>query len=209
MSDKYRAVGSEAETEPGSGGLVLRNLLGITDPEEMEEAESVALVEATVRVIEAERPQNPFTAEDVRYLHRLWLGGIYGWAGEYRQVNMEKDGFTFAVAMHIPTLMQAYERNELATYTPCRPASVATHARALAVTHAELVLIHPFREGNGRCARLLALAMSLQAGYSELDFGPMDEDADAYVGAIHASLTKDYGPMESLFVRVLERSAMA
>ena len=31
-------------------------------------------------------------------------------------------------------------------------------AEALAVVHAELILIHPFREGNGRVARLLALS---------------------------------------------------
>ncbi len=169
----------------------------------------MALVEATVRIMDAETGGHPFTAEDIRYMHRLWLGRIYPWSGEYRQVNMEKDGFTFAVAMHIPVLMQAYERNELAAYTPCRQATVEAQARALAVTHAELVLIHPFREGNGRCARLRALALSLQAGYVQLDFAPMDEDLPGYIGAIHASLDKEYAPMESLFVRVLERSVAA
>ena len=32
---RYRVVGAEAECEPGSNGLVLRNLLGITDPGEL------------------------------------------------------------------------------------------------------------------------------------------------------------------------------
>ena len=36
---RYRVVGAEAECEPGSNGLVLRNLLGITDPEEMANVE--------------------------------------------------------------------------------------------------------------------------------------------------------------------------
>jgi len=39
-------------------------------------------------------------------------------------------------------------------------------ATALAEVHAELILIHPFREGNGRLARLLALLMALQAGFA-------------------------------------------
>jgi cell filamentation protein len=34
-----------------------------------------------------------------------------------------------------------------------------------AAVHAELLLIHPFREGNGRLARWLADLMFLQAGY--------------------------------------------
>jgi len=33
-----------------------------------------------------------------------------------------------------------------------------------AEVHTELVLIHPFREGNGRCSRILASIMALQAG---------------------------------------------
>ena len=40
-----------------------------------------------------------------------------------------------------------------------------------AAVHAEPILIHPFREGNGRCARLLATLMGLQAGLPALDFG--------------------------------------
>ena len=43
-----------------------------------------------------------FTAADVCRIHRLWLGGIYSWAGLYRQVNVKKDDFPFAAAAHIP-----------------------------------------------------------------------------------------------------------
>ena len=40
---RYRVVGDQAECEPGSDGLVLCNLLGITDPEEMAHVEQVLL----------------------------------------------------------------------------------------------------------------------------------------------------------------------
>lgn len=40
----------------------------------------------------------------------------------------------------------------------------------MAVVHAELMLIHPFRDGNGRCGRRATL-MGLQAGLPILDFG--------------------------------------
>jgi hypothetical protein len=43
----------------------------------------------------------------------------------------------------------------------------------LAEVHAELILVHPFRDGNGRLARLVALLMALQAGLPPLDFSPM------------------------------------
>ena len=42
------------------------------------------------------------------------------------------------------------------------------------MVHVELVLIHPFREGNGRLARLLAMLMGLQAGLPMLVFDEME-----------------------------------
>jgi len=38
-------------------------------------------------------------------------------------------------------------------------------AVSIAMVHAELLLIHPFRDGNGRLARWLVDIMATQAGY--------------------------------------------
>jgi len=81
-----------------------------------------------------------------------------------------KDGFPFAAANRVPALMEDYSRKVLGRRTPCRSSERAEIASALAETHAELVLIHPFREGNGRIARVLATLMALQAGLPPLDF---------------------------------------
>ena len=43
----------------------------------------------------------------------------------------------------------------------------------LAVVHAELILVHPFRDGNGRLARLVSLLMARQAGVHSLDFSAL------------------------------------
>lgn len=80
-------------------------------------------------------------------------------------------------------------------------------ARALAEVHAELILVHPFREGNGRLARLLALLMALQAGLPPLDFSPLSGHGKrAYIAGIHAALGRDYAPLAAMFTRVIERS---
>ena len=42
-------------------------------------------------------------------MHRIWLGGIYPWAGRYRQVNLVKHDFPFAAAAQIPQLMETFE----------------------------------------------------------------------------------------------------
>lgn len=80
-------------------------------------------------------------------------------------------------------------------------------ARALAVVHTELVLIHPFREGNGRCSRLLAVLMGLQAGLPALDFdGVRGEEKRRYIAAVQAGLDRDYEPMTAVFRRIIMRT---
>jgi cell filamentation protein len=205
--DKYLAEGVQAEFEPGSRGRVLRNRLGITRIRDMNEAESQALLIAQDAALDRYGIDHRFTAADVQALHRLWLGPIYEWAGEYRSVNIGKGGFQFAHAPLIPGLMRDLERDALARVTPCRLDSVEVAAASLAEVHAELILIHPFRDGNGRVARLLALLMALQAGLPPLDFTPMTgRGRRDYVGGIHAAVGKDYVPLKQLFSRVIERT---
>ena len=67
----------------------------------------------------------------------------------------------------------------------------------IAVVHIELILIHPFREVNGRLSRLLANVMALQAGWPELDYTPWDEYKTDYFAAIQAGLS-DHEPMKGL-----------
>jgi hypothetical protein len=86
----------------------------------MERKESEALLAVTERLIDETRVDQRFTAEDIRRMHRLWLGEIYVWAGEYRQVNVSKGGFMFAAAAQVPRLMDQFERGPLSEYTPCR-----------------------------------------------------------------------------------------
>jgi len=80
----------------------------------------------------------------------------------------------------------------------------------LAEVHTELVLIHPFREGNGRCSRILASIMALQAGLPILDFsfisGPMKSE---YFSAIQIGMDRNYKPMEKLFAEIIENSIPA
>jgi len=79
---RYAAQGPEAEFEPGSRGRVLRNLSGIRSVREMERRETEALFVVTQRLIDETRPDQRFTADDIREMHKLWLSDIYTWAGE-------------------------------------------------------------------------------------------------------------------------------
>lgn len=198
---------AEAQFEPGSRGRVLKNLPGIHRKREMDALEAVKLSEATDYAIRHISADHRFTAKDICGLHRQWLGKVYPWAGDYRQVNIGKGGFTFAMVARIPRLMAEFEREILTSYTPCNFSGMDKIIEALAVTHCELVLIHPFREGNGRLSRLLATLMALQAGLPLLDFsGISGRKKQAYFAAVQAGLAREYAPMEKVFHSVIEKT---
>jgi cell filamentation protein len=132
-------------------------------------------------------------------------GELHSWAGKYRQVNVKKDSFSFAASAQIPKLMTEFEEGPLKRYTPCRSRENLT--AGLAEVHVELVLIHPFREGNGRVARLLAVLMGLQAGLPALYFDKLSgRKRREYFAAVQAGLDRNYEPMAKLFTAVIERT---
>lgn len=198
----------EGQYQPGSHGRVLRNLLGITRKREMDRTELEKQVRAMADLVDRYDRNHIFTADDIRGIHRVWLGSVFPWAGEYRKVNLVKDGFPFAAANQIPRLMAVFEKDILKKYTPCRSRSIEAIVRALAVVHTELVLIHPFREGNGRVARMLATLMGLQAGLPALDFGGVKGwKRQEYFAAVQAGMKDDYRPMERIFISVIRRTS--
>ena len=207
MNGRYDTAGNvEAQFAPGSNGLVLANKLGISDADDMDDVELALLDRLYEDALGSVKVDQRVTVADIREWHRRWLGSVYDWAGRYRTVNMSKGNFTFAASAQVPRLMDNLDKEVLAVRTPCTGMSEDQLTEAIAVVHVELILIHPFREGNGRLSRLLANVMALQAGRPELDCTPWDRRKADYFAAIQAGMT-DYGPMKGLVRRVLRETA--
>ena len=200
----------EDQYMPGSDGKVLKNLLNITTRQEIERVETELLFEVTDQLLDEFDKDHRFSANDLLEIHRRWLGSVYAWAGKYRQVMMSKGNLTFAAPAHIPRLMADFEKEILAKYTPCTFESRQKIVTALAIVHTELVLVHPFREGNGRVSRLLATLMALQAGLPFLDFSGFEKERrEEYFAAVRCGLDRNYEPMEKVFTDVVNRSLQA
>lgn len=60
----------------------------------MDEQEILSLVEVQEHYLDRIDTETEFTAELICRMHHDWLGEIYPWAGQYRTVEMSKDGFT-------------------------------------------------------------------------------------------------------------------
>jgi len=205
---RYKTSGLVEDTfEPGSQGRVLKNKLGVTGKRAMDEIEAREQLRVLNEFLEMFDREHRFSAGDICRMHGAWLGSIYEWAGKYRQVNISKGDFTFAMARQVTMLMEKFENGPLREFTPCLFADNEKIIHAVAVVHTELVLIHPFREGNGRLARMLAVLMGLQAGLPPFDFGGLKgKTKREYFVAVQAGMAYNYVPMESIFRAVLKRS---
>jgi cell filamentation protein len=208
---KYDTSGLiEAQQEPGSRGRVLKNLLGIKKKREMDIAEAREQLRAMAELVALYDRNHRFKADDICNMHKVWLGSIYDWAGKYRQVNISKAGFLFAAAGQVSKLMASFEKEVLRKYTPCSFVLMNDVVTALAVVHTELVLIHPFREGNGRLARMLTMLMAFQAKLPPLDFGIIrGQKRKEYFSAVQAGLDRNYEPMKTVFSGVIGRTFRA
>ena len=102
--------------------------------------------------------------------------------------------------------MRELEQGPLHRHTPCRFRSADRVIQALAEVHVELVLIHPFRDGNGRVARILATLMALQAGFL-LDFRSIQgRQREVYFTAVQAGMARNYKPMEKVFSGIVRKT---
>lgn len=203
---RYSTHGIE-EFERGSNNRVLKNLLGIKHKRQMDIAESDTYDKITVKAMDSYDKSHSFTENDICLIHKLWLGKIYSWAGEYRNVNMSKGNFQFAAAYLVPKLMAEFEKKILNKVTPCNYTNLNEVAEAIAVVHTEFILIHPFREGNGRLGRLISVLMGLQADLPILNFESIKgKKKQEYILAVQAGLDRNYEPMKQVFQSIIQKT---
>lgn len=173
----------------------LPNLLGLRNSEEITEAEFEGFLMAEIMLTEQLTSTTRFDCQYIRNIHKLALGKLYSFAGKYRTVNMSKGGFLFPSALFIPQSMQFFEKNIL-LHLPDHYQDKSGLIEDLARVHGELLFIHPFREGNGRTARILANLMVRKQGYEGLRFNKIN--FREYVIAVQQVSEKNYLPMERI-----------
>lgn len=199
--DRYQVDTDEGLYQPGSNNLVLKNLLGITSPTEIYSVETELLTLLYEEVFE-----HGFRKLDTKTIlrwHYQWLGNLYSWAGKIRTVTMSKPNITFAACSQIDRALLQFESTYLCQFPSLSDFTEEQVFSFLAQSHVEFILIHPFREGNGRISRLLLDVMAVQAGYHPLDYSLWDENKDFYYKAIQAGIGDDYQYMERLVRDVL------
>lgn len=188
---KYRTPKSEDE--------ILPNRLGLSSAEKIAEEEYRGFLRAEIK-FESELDEiNIFDWNVISSMHHTALHHLYEFAGELRQVNVSKGGFLFPAAKFLPTFIQEFE----AAFIHVNSNQIKNYKQLIeyvAPLHAELLFIHPFREGNGRTARLFADLIALKCGFEKFNFEKItDKKMPDYIKAVQSAADKNYEPMIGLF----------
>ena len=183
---------------PDDQGEVLPNLPGLTDQRAVELAEAEGFLRAEITLYDELEDGTVFDLAYLQRMHRLALGHLYAFAGKWREVNLSKGGFNFPSAKYLDATMQEFERSMLKPLPDLYEDRDAL-IRDVALVHGELLFIHPFREGNGRTARLLADMMAQKQGYGKLHWERIGRVRfDDYVQAVQQAAVSNRQPMEDI-----------
>lgn len=156
------------------GGKSIREHLEVINHQE-----AILYVEAIVQ------NKEPFSAWQIRNIHRLVLKGIDDvYAGTYR-----KEDVVIAGAVHVPpTHFKLQEEMEnFINWYQTEALNLHPIEKASKV-HVDFVKIHPFIDGNSRTARLLLNLELMKAGYPPIVI--KNEDRVKYYNALDLAHTK-------------------
>lgn len=124
--------------------MALENKLGITNSAELAREEEKISKKKALELFESgmldELDAGTFAA--LAEIHRYLFDEIYDFAGKVRSVNLAKGNFRFAPLMYLRAALENIDKMPQSTFDE------------IIEKYVEMNIAHPFREGNGRSARI-------------------------------------------------------
>ena len=114
------------------------------------------------------------TVKGLRQIHAFIFGGLYEFAGQIRNVNIRKGGFTFANALYLDETLRTIENMPEETF------------EQIVQKYVEMNIAHPFREGNGRTTRIWLDMILKKNLFKCVDWSQIDKNE--YLEAMKRSL---------------------
>ena len=117
------------------------------------------------------------TIKGLCQIHRSLFEGLYDFAGKIRNLNIAKGGFRFANSLYLEVILPVIEKMPESTF------------EEIIAKYVEMNIAHPFREGNGRSARIWLDHMLKQEIGKVIDWSKVDKED--YLLAMERSPVKD------------------
>ena len=158
---------------------MLENKLGLTSSAELARMEEQLSKKKAVLLFEKgildSLPAGKFST--LQAIHRYLFEDIYDFAGEIRKVNMAKGNFRFAPLMYLDAALENIDKMPQSDFDE------------IIEKYVEINIAHPFREGNGRSARIWLDHMLKQEIGKVIDWSKIDKED--YLLAMERSPVKD------------------
>ena len=124
--------------------MALENKLGLENSAELAREEERISKKKAVELFESGLLDTlePGTFSALAAIHRQLFSDIYDFAGEIRSVNLAKGNFRFAPVMYLNVALDHIDAMPQSTFDE------------IIEKYVEMNVAHPFREGNGRSARI-------------------------------------------------------
>lgn len=169
-------------------------LEGIVTYSQLCEAETESIFKAANRLLSSKRalPQAFFTEPNVLKIHREMFEEVWAWAGKYRKSITNIGVKPYLIKNELVKLcddVRFWEQENA-------PISILEQA---AIIHHRLVFIHPFENGNGRHARLVAdIYLQRHGGRHPrwpIDLGNNGAARRQYIQALKEADRGNYSPL--------------
>ncbi|MDD2218056.1 MAG: Fic family protein [Eubacteriales bacterium] len=170
--------------------MALKNKLGITDSAELACAEERISKARALELFETGMLETFEVGafEGLAKIHKYLFNEIYDFAGKIREVNISKGGFRFAPIMYLEAALKHIDRMPQSNFDE------------IIEKYVEMNAAHPFREGNGRSARIW-LDMILKKEIKQvIDWSKIDKED--YLLAMERS------PIKDIEIKLLLRDAL-
>lgn len=167
---------------------MLVNKLNIRNNRDLEHFEADITLQRQYE-LELENPiYGRFSISHLKRIHKYIFQDIYGFAGEYRTEDLAKGETFFCKAQYIHENLQRVLL-ELKREKYLKDLDRQDFPLRAAYYMAELNMIHPFREGNGRAIREFIRQLAVQAGY-RIDWSRIDSNVllEASIKSVHQTI---------------------
>jgi Fic-DOC domain mobile mystery protein B len=161
-------VSSSPENTPLTVDEVAQLIPNLATQSELNEFERLNILEATKWAFNSRIVANadPLTEPYIRELHRRMFDNTWRWAGLYRNTEKNLGVLVHEIRNRIPALL-----TDARYWVDNRTYSVDEIAIRV---HHGVTVIHPFPNGNGRHARLLADIIAVKLNRPEFTWGTKD-----------------------------------
>lgn len=162
----------------------------ITTQKELNEWEAANIQEARKWAFFKRKNKNILTISFVKELHKRMFCHTWLWAGEWRKTQTNIGVEPYRIVAELGQLL-----NDIQYYIDHQTYDLKEIAVRL---HHKLVWIHPFPNGNGRHARLMADLLLFDHGEQVINWGEnvklqnVTELRKAYIAALKAADSSDY-----------------